>query len=446
MGDPTTIHVNELRALLQYRGGKAGALVSMPPLSFPAGRDVTLDDLRATGLVDSSGQISPAIRPTLEGIGQAKWLKQVILPGPEGDISTYVAYYTPDHRFWGLRVEDGGLTTLCSMDELNRSLLSIFTDDSSSATSIAFTYRFLQEDIYVLVAMIELVLMNSNNKKTGAEAKMPVDDSINPIFNALRVLDGIYINAPGPIDELMNLVSSPARRISILLSPLIAYRPQTLNEIQESLARLVTANLVKPTQTGWILTPEIAAFARDLVPTDQVAYLENCSVVEDRLEMEDILMLAGKGYKLSFCIRSQTKNQVEMDGYNQISWEAFFGEFFNHPSQVMKAPSSPPGVLEPETGQIPISISPLHSSPQKPSPPATEGMPPVPSSPAQESVPAPAVEKKSNRNLIIAIVVIVIMLCCCFPALLAIIYYVAKGAGVLPAWLGGAAWVPLLML
>jgi len=58
----------------------------------------------------------------------------------------------------------------------------------------------------------------------------------------------------------------------------------------------------------------------------------------------------------------------------------------------------------------------------------------------------PTVKKKSNRNLIIAIVVIVVLLCFCFPAMVAIVYFVAKTAGFLPTWLGGSAWAPLLML
>ncbi len=74
--------------------------------------------------------------------------------------------------------------------------------------------------------------------------------------------------------------------------------------------------------------------------------------------------------------------------------------------------------------------------------------PPAPGEPGRMSVPPlpPTIEKKSNRNLIIAIVIIVILLCCCLPALIGIIYFVAKNAGVLPAWLGGSAWVPLYML
>jgi hypothetical protein len=71
---------------------------------------------------------------------------------------------------------------------------------------------------------------------------------------------------------------------------------------------------------------------------------------------------------------------------------------------------------------------------------------PVPAAPAQKSVPAPAVEKKSKRNLIIAIVAIVVILCFCLPALLGILYYVAKDTGVLPAWLGGTSWVPLILM
>jgi hypothetical protein len=73
--------------------------------------------------------------------------------------------------------------------------------------------------------------------------------------------------------------------------------------------------------------------------------------------------------------------------------------------------------------------------------------PPAPGEPGRMSVPPPPpTVKKSNRNLIIAIVVIVILLCCCLPALIGIIYFVAKNAGVLPSWLGGTTWVPLFML
>jgi YD repeat-containing protein len=64
----------------------------------------------------------------------------------------------------------------------------------------------------------------------------------------------------------------------------------------------------------------------------------------------------------------------------------------------------------------------------------------------RSSVSPPTVEKKSNRNLIIAIVVIVVLLCCCLPALIGIVYFIAKEAGVLPAWLGGTTWVPLILL
>jgi hypothetical protein len=73
--------------------------------------------------------------------------------------------------------------------------------------------------------------------------------------------------------------------------------------------------------------------------------------------------------------------------------------------------------------------------------------PSAPGEPGRMSVPPPPpTVKKSNRNLIIAIVVIVILLCCCLPALIGIIYFVAKNAGVLPSWLGGTTWVPLFML
>jgi YD repeat-containing protein len=61
-------------------------------------------------------------------------------------------------------------------------------------------------------------------------------------------------------------------------------------------------------------------------------------------------------------------------------------------------------------------------------------------------VPQPTIEKKGNRNLIIAIVVIVVLLCCCLPALIGIVYFLAKNAGVLPGWLGGISWVSLTML
>jgi hypothetical protein len=72
--------------------------------------------------------------------------------------------------------------------------------------------------------------------------------------------------------------------------------------------------------------------------------------------------------------------------------------------------------------------------------------PSAPGVPARVPPPPPTVNKKSNRNLIIAIVVILILLCCCLPALIGIIYFVAKNAGVLPPWLGGTTWVPLFML
>ena len=71
---------------------------------------------------------------------------------------------------------------------------------------------------------------------------------------------------------------------------------------------------------------------------------------------------------------------------------------------------------------------------------------PAPGAPAQNSAPPADVGRKPSRNLIIAIVVIVVLLCCCLPTLLGIVYFVAKDAGVLPAWFGGTTWVPLILL
>jgi YD repeat-containing protein len=73
---------------------------------------------------------------------------------------------------------------------------------------------------------------------------------------------------------------------------------------------------------------------------------------------------------------------------------------------------------------------------------------PAPGSPAPAPAQSlqPTVEQKSNRNRMIAIVVIVVLLCFCLPALLGILYFVARNAGVLPAWLGGTTWVPLILL
>ncbi len=71
---------------------------------------------------------------------------------------------------------------------------------------------------------------------------------------------------------------------------------------------------------------------------------------------------------------------------------------------------------------------------------------PVPGAPAENSAPPAPVGRKPSRNLIIAIVVILVLLCCCLPTVLGIVYFVAKDAGILPAWLGGTTGLPLILL
>ncbi len=334
MDDPTTIRMNELRSLLELRGGKVGPLAAMPPLSFSAKTDIPMDALRSKGLVDPSGQISPSIRPTLEVIAEADSLTQIILSESEGEVTTHIIYYTPDQRSTGLRVDDAGQIAIRSVKELKRYLFPFFSNDHSSATSVAFTYRLIPDDAFVLAALIDLIRMDYNKKKLDGtfESEYP----IKTILDALNDLDRIYSHTPDQTDALIKIAPSPDRRISILLSALISYRSQTRNDIQESLARLVTAGLVTTTQTGWVLTPEISTFARNLIRANQATYMGKHSVVEGILETEDMLIIAEGGSYLSFCTRSQTDDQVNLTGYSKLSREAFLGEFFDHPLEALK--------------------------------------------------------------------------------------------------------------
>ena len=336
MDDPIIINMNELRVLLQLRGGKLGPLVAMSPLSFGAETDIPMDALHSKGLVDPPGQISPAISTTLDGIAEADSLNQIILPESEGEVITHVIYYTPDQRSTVLRIDEVGQIAFCSVEELKKSLLPFFSNDLSSATSVAFTYHLLPDDAFVLSTLIDLVRMNYNKKNSDGTASFESGYSIKTISDALNDLDRIYSNTPDQTDALIKNAPSPDRRISILLSALISYRPQTRNDIQENLARLVTAGLIATTQIGWVLTPEISTFARDLIQTNQAAYMGKRSVVEGLLETEDMLIIAEGGGYLSFCTRSQTDDQVNLTGYSKLSGEAFLGEFFNYPLESLK--------------------------------------------------------------------------------------------------------------
>jgi len=130
---------------------------------------------------------------------------------------------------------------------------------------------------------------------------------------------------------------------------------------------------------------------------------------------------------LSNHLFSVEKGQAGLDMFSHVALT--LDEYRGHMSALLQnagLKASEPAAVPSAVGNALIKSSPLDRMSVTPQP--------------------PTVKKKSNRNLIIAIVVIVVLLCFCFPAMAAIVYFVAKTAGFLPAWLGGSAWAPLLML